>query len=547
MKLTVSFLNLLCLFFIPPAIAQVPEKQFDSLLDAQFPTGGPGAVVLLAKEGTVLYEKAFGLANIEQSLPMKTTDVFRIGSNTKQFTAVAILQLAEAGKLTLQDDITKYIRTYPTHGKKITIENLLTHTSGIANYTGLPGFNDLKRKSMTPIELVAFFKDAPMDFDPGTDFRYDNSGYILLGYIIEKITGQPYARYIRENIFQPAGMIHSFYDLPQELIPDRITGYKKAGAHYVNADFLDMSLPYAAGALLSTAGDLCRWYRTLVSGKIIGSASLQKAWSSYRLPGGRPTGYGYGWFTGNVRGRPAVKHVGVVNGFVTYTAYLPKEKITVVILSNSESTGDLNLPASELIAAALGTPYRFNSLPLHSAALQSYQGVYHTPYDGDKIIQILDGHLEFFYKGGRKQELLPYGKDSFYIPHTLISLIFERNAAGQVTGFTMNSTEMPVVGTLTSEKVFAQTSIRLSLPALDQYTGKYQFNGFVLEIERTDSTLYGKVGNDRKELVPLAQDKFIARDTDATLLFIRDTAGKIAGMTKVQNSEMNARKIELEP
>ena len=544
MRPKVSLLNFLCVFFILPAIAQVPEKQYDSMLNAQFPADGPGAVVLLAREGKVLYEKAFGLANIEQDLPMKSTDVFRIGSNTKQFTAVAILKLAEAGKLTLQDDITKYIPGYPTHGKTITIESLLTHTSGVKNYTGLPGFNDLKRKSMTPAELVGFFKDAPMDFDPGTDFRYDNSGYILLGYIIEEITGQPYAQYIRENIFQPAGMTHSFYDEPQELIPGRIAGYKKAGAHYVNADFLDMSLPYAAGSLLSTAGDLCLWYQALVSEKIISTASLEKAWSSYRLPGGRPTGYGYGWFTGNVQGSPSVKHVGVVNGFVTYAAYLPKEMITAVILSNSEATDDLDVFASELVAVALGKPYQFSNLPSKSAALKAYQGVYHTPYDGDKTIQLMDGHLEYFYKGGRKQELLSYGKDRFYIPHTLMSFDFGRNTAGQVNGFTLNSTDMPVVSTITAEKVVAEMKIQLSRAALDQLVGKYQFSGFVLEIERTGDTLYGKVGNDRKELVPFAPDKVFARDMDATLVFTRDAAGKITGMTKIQNSEMSAKKIE---
>jgi CubicO group peptidase (beta-lactamase class C family) len=323
MKSKISLTGFLCLYFSLSALCQVPEKQFDSIFHVRFPADGPGAVVLLARDSIVLYEKAFGMANLEQGLPMKMTDVFRIGSNTKQFTAVAILKLWEAGKLSLQDDITKYIPDYPTHGKAITIESLLTHTSGVKNYTGLSGFNELKRKEMTPKALVDFFKDAPMDFDPGTDFRYDNSGYILLGYIIEKITGEPYAQYIRENILQPAGMTHSFYDEPQQLIQGRISGYKKTADHYVNADFLDMSLPYAAGSLLSTAGDICQWYQALAFGRIISRGSLEKAWSSYLLPGDRPTGYGYGWFTGNVQGNSSVKHVGVVNGFVTYAAYLP--------------------------------------------------------------------------------------------------------------------------------------------------------------------------------------------------------------------------------
>src|ERR1700710_3042941 len=195
MKSKISLIGFLCLYFCLSALCQVPIKQFDTMFHKQFPDYGPGAAVLMTRDGKVLYERAFGMANLEQGLPMKMTDVFRIGSNTKQFTAVAILKLEEAGKLSLKDDITKYIPDYPTHGKKITIESLLTHTSGVKNYTGLPGFNDMKRKEMMPKALVDFFKDAPMDFDPGTDFRYDNSGYILLGYIIEKITGEPYAQY----------------------------------------------------------------------------------------------------------------------------------------------------------------------------------------------------------------------------------------------------------------------------------------------------------------------------------------------------------------
>jgi len=157
MKSKISLTGFLCLYLSLSALCQVQERHFDSIFHVRFPADGPGAVVLLARDGRVLYEKAFGMANLEQGLPMKMTDVFRIGSNTKQFTAVAILKLEEAGKLSLQDNIIKYIPDYPVHGKTITIESLLTHTSGVKNYTGLPGLNELKRKEMTPKALIDFF------------------------------------------------------------------------------------------------------------------------------------------------------------------------------------------------------------------------------------------------------------------------------------------------------------------------------------------------------------------------------------------------------
>lgn len=212
-----------------PTFAQNLPAPLDQLLQAQYKPNGSGATVLVAQKGQIIYHKAFGMANLELDVSMKTDHVFRIGSVTKQFTAAAILQLAEQGKLSLQDELIKFVPDYPTQGKRITVEHLLNHTSGIKSYTGMAEWNAaVQRKDFTPSELVDYFKNQPMDFEPGAQWKYNNSGYILLGFIIEKVSGQPYSQYVTEHFFKPLGMHNSYYGDVAPIIPNRATGYSQA-------------------------------------------------------------------------------------------------------------------------------------------------------------------------------------------------------------------------------------------------------------------------------------------------------------------------------
>jgi len=544
-----SLSALLCLFFCliitNSSVAQVNEKAFDTLLNTRFPQHAPGAVALVAKNGKIIYEKSFGLANLELNVPMSTRHVFRIGSNTKQFTATAILKLAEENKLSLQDDIARFIPDYPSSGKLITIEQLLSHTSGIKDYTGLPAFRDIKRKDLSPAELVALFKDQPMDFEPGQDFRYDNAGFVLLGYIIEKVTGQAYGKYINENFFQPLGMKNSYYDDAATIIPNRIPGYKFANGNYQNADYLSMTLPYAAGSLLTTAEDFLTWYEAIERGKVISLASVKKAQTSFILPTGRQTGFGYGWEVGNVQGSGSVKHVGIVNGFVTYSAYLPKEHIFVGIFSNSEAAGDLDMPASQMAAIALGKPYHFNKKQMTLKQLIDYAGTFDAGIQGKKLIAAQDSSLVYYSKGGGKSYLIPCGNDLFYLENSLATLRFLRNSKGRISGYQVSNTGTPVKAIATGEPVKPLYSIHLKAEALTKYIGKYAFNSnMTFEVVREGETLYGKVGQDQKEIIPYGTDKFFAKDLDALLLFHTDKNGRVTGLTKIQSTEMNAAKIE---
>ena len=324
--------------FVPNNIhAQNAEKEYDHLLNELFSTDGPGGAALVAVDGQVVYRKAFGKANLELDVNMKPNHVFRVGSITKQFTACAILKLKEDGKLSLQDDITKFIEGYPTQGYEITIEHLLTHTSGIKSFTSIDRWDaDTQKKDFTTEEMIAFFKDEPIDFPPGEKFEYNNSAYFLLGYIIEQISGMSYASYLDEAFFKPLGMKDTYLDEASKIINNRVSGYKVVDGEYKNADYINMSQVYSAGAMLSTVDDLSIWYNSLVEGKVISKESLKMAHTSFVLNNGKETGNGYGWFLGDIKGSPIFEHGGGINGFLSSSLYITNENVFVVVLSNCE-------------------------------------------------------------------------------------------------------------------------------------------------------------------------------------------------------------------
>ena len=544
----IIFRLLLCLSFIIAfqisCYGQIQLTAYDSLSKTIFPEDGPGGTVMVSKAGQILYNKAYGKADLELNVAMNTNHVFRLGSLTKQFTAICILKLAEEGRLSLKDELTKFIPDYPLNGKKITIANLLTHTSGIKNYTGLPAFNEiLKRQDLSPQQLIDMFKDQPLDFEPGSNNRYSNSGYILLGYIIEKVSGKTFGEYVRENIFVPLEMTHSYYDESTMVISDRIPGYRKRNNRYENSEFLSMTIPYAAGSLLSTTGDLLKWYTGLANGKVISKANLEQAHTSWKLPSGKETGYGFGWEIGNIQGSKAIKHNGVVNGFFTDIVYLPVERIFVSILSNYENVGDLDIPTAKLAAIALNKPYAFTEIVVQPETLQKYQAVYSNAYEGECYIRNQEGVLMYYYRGGGKTRLIPYGKDVFMLNNSLNSIQFQRDPKGAINGYEIKGTGMSSVWKK-SKAIPVTRQISLSEKILNAYTGRYLFEpNMVFEVVLKKGKLFGRVGNDQKELVPFGENKFYANDIDATIIFNLDKSGQTTGLTKIQNSEMTAKKL----
>lgn len=505
------------------------EAKIDSMFNEQYSPDGPGVAVLVTKGGKLLYRKGFGMANIELGLPMKPDYVFRIGSITKQFTACAILKLAEEGKLSLDDDLLKFIPDYPSNGHKITVENLLNHTSGIKSYTGMMQWTDeVRRKDFTPVALIDFFKNEPSDFAPDEQWRYNNSAYFLLGYIIEKVSGMSYADYVEQIFFKPLGMKNSYYGFTDKIIPNRLPGYQKNGERYENANFLSMTQPYAAGSLLSTVDDLHVWYQAVAEGKVVSRESLKKALASTMLKDGNTIGYGFGLSTGNVQGSFSYGHNGGINGFSTSSLYLPDEDIFVAILANCDCA-DLGDTDAKLAALALGKPYEWKTVAFDPAKLPEYQAVYEAKYNGERTISVKDGQLFSQVSGSRMYKLVPTGKDQFHVEESLTDLKFNRNSKGEIVAVTSTSRNEPIEWKRTDKQIKVREALDLPETILKQYVGEFMlFPEFVLVIKVENGKLTAEPTGQPKVILQAESElKFYVEEVDAHIEFVKNEAGKV--------------------
>ncbi len=276
------FLLIGCLLQVSISKAQEKLLRMEQIIQSSVTGQRFMGTVLVAQNDQVLLDKGYGYANLEWQIPDSPQAKFRLGSITKQFTAACILLLEERGKLKTDDPVKKYMPDAPAAWDKITIYNLLTHTSGIPSFTGFPDYRSTEAQPTTPEKLVARFRDKPLDFQPGEKWNYSNSGYVLLGYLVEKISGQSYKDFVQENIFKPLGMNDSGYDSNSAIILHRAYGYTPGPNGPVNAGYIDMSIPFSAGALYSTTHDLLRWEQGLFGGKLLSAASLKKMTTPFK-------------------------------------------------------------------------------------------------------------------------------------------------------------------------------------------------------------------------------------------------------------------------
>jgi CubicO group peptidase (beta-lactamase class C family) len=290
--------------------------------------------VLIAQGENILLSKGYGMANLEHDVPNTPQTKFRLGSITKQFTAMAILMLQEQGQLNVQDSVCDYVPNCPEAWQPITIHHLLTHSSGIPNLTDFPDFEEMMASGSTVSGTINTFIEKPLHFTPGTKFSYSNSGYIVLGHIIEQSVGNPsYGAYVRDNIFQSLNMTNTGYDHNSLVLSDRASGYFRIDPNTLgNADYLHMSVPHAAGALYSTVEDLYLWDRALYTEALVSQSSLDMMF----LPD--KDEYGYGWFIGTLLGRKVTAHNGGINGFATSIARFVDDDVVIIVLSNIEDT-----------------------------------------------------------------------------------------------------------------------------------------------------------------------------------------------------------------
>jgi CubicO group peptidase (beta-lactamase class C family) len=426
-KKYILFAWAICLSY--SAIPQTISEKIDTLLTAYEKVSFFNGSVLVARKGTIIFEKGYGYKNKKALLPNDPNTIFQIGSITKQFTSAIILQLKEKQKLSLQDKLSKYIPDYP-NGDQITIEHLLTHTAGVYNYTNNADF--MKNASTKPIardSLLAQFRNKPLDFKPGEKFNYSNSGYILLGYIIEKVTGRSYFQVVRDNIFRPLHMDHSGFDFTHLTSSDKATGYNPPQPQ-VPAEIVDSSASFSAGAVYTTVGDLYKWDRALYSGSMLSQSSEEAAFTPHLSK------YGYGWIIDSLYGKRVVEHAGGITGFVSFILRVPEDETCIIVLDNAPSPAQPGKMASDLYALLNGreyTPPRLHvAIQLDSAILKQYVGEYQLAPNFVITITLENGNLISRATGQGKAEIFPEKEGFFFLKIVDAQLEFIKGANNEV-------------------------------------------------------------------------------------------------------------------
>lgn len=380
--------------------------------------------VLIAQNGQVMVSKGYGMANYQYDIPNGPQTKFRIGSLTKSFTAMAVMMLQERGLLDVSDPISTYIPDYP-NGGIITIHHLLTHTSGIPDHAELPDYNRERRVYRYDIDdTIETFKNLPLEFTPGEKFQYSNSGYILLGYIIEKVSQTSYENFIGRNILQPLGMEHTGYEHTGEIIHGLAAGYTMQGSDIVNAAYRDISNAHASGALYSTAEDLYLWDRALYTESLVGRESLEKMFTPYTET------YGYGWGVVDVFDRLMLGHNGETDGYQTNITRFPNDDVCIIVLSNFEQApvGRIGI---DLAAMVFGEPYDIpkvrQEIAVDPAVLKAYTGEYELNADFHLVISVENDRLFCQPTGQPLLELHPETETSFFLGEVDAQISFVSN------------------------------------------------------------------------------------------------------------------------
>ncbi|HEX4948344.1 MAG TPA: serine hydrolase [Blastocatellia bacterium] len=427
----------LCLFivfgFVLSASAQDVNAKFDEYLTHITKQGRFTGTVLVARDGKILFSKGYGMANLEFDIPNTPQTKFRLGSITKQFTAAAILLLQERGKLSVQDPICKYIENCPKTWEPVTVHHLLTHTSGIHSYTDVGSPEEYRLMSLqkvTPAGFVDSFKSKPLDFPVGEKYRYNNSGYFILGYIIEKLSGQSYEAFLQHNIFTPLKLTNTGYDTHDRILKLRATGYADRAGKPVNSDYLDMSVPYAAGSLYSTTEDLFAWNEALFADKLLSAKSRTAMMTPDK------SNYGYGLAMNRQHNRARVSHGGGINGFNTFLARFPEEKVTIVALRNATFGISPDKICTDFAAILFGEKYEIPGTEVIAKVDPKIYDAYVGEYQLGpmKLTVTREGDRLWAQPTGQpKAELFPESETKFFLRVVDAKITFTKDESGKVT------------------------------------------------------------------------------------------------------------------
>jgi CubicO group peptidase (beta-lactamase class C family) len=534
-----------------------PPQPFDAgpvvtaILEEISSDDAPGVAVLVARDGKVLLSHGFGMADLSHDLPIKTTTKFRIGSVTKQFAAAAILKLQEEKKLSVNDKLSKFFPDYP-RGDEVTIHHLLTHTSGIKSFTSKPDFMKNVTAPASSREMIDSFKNDKFDFDPGTKMAYNNSGYFLLGAIVEKVSGKSFNDYLRDTFFEPLEMHDTGVHSSTAVLKKEATGYSYVGGTAAKAVNWDMSRAGAAGALYSTVEDLMRWNEGVFGGKVLSEESLKAAFTPVKLDSGEEPmmPYGYGWIIGEYRGLKTISHGGGLQGWLSFLTRYVDQNMTVVVLHNAmPPVPELSAnEVAELVADAFlwqemkpRPKYEIDE-SVDPTTFMAYVGRY--DFMGAVMDVALDGgQLTAQLTGQPRFPIYPLGPDKFFWKVVDAQIEFKKDDEGHVVsaqhkqgGMNFSLKRLPEV-----------KEVKVDEKTLDRYIGKYEYPGLgVLTVRRDEGKLKAQMtGQPEFEIYAKAPDVFFWKIVAAEIKFVADKDGKVEKAIHQQGGgTLEVKKIE---
>jgi len=431
-------IHLLCVINNP---AQQLSSKFEEYASSEVNAGRFSGAILIARDGKVLMSKAYGLANIENDVPNTPQTKFRIGSLTKQFTAMTILILQERQKLNVQDSICKYLPQCPETWQPITIHHLLTHTSGLPNYMYTVNLTEEERAYSPLTRDIERLRKGSLEFAPGTKFNYCNSGYVLLGHIIEKVSSKSYGDFVRDNIFEPLKMVNTGYDYNGLILKHRAEGYSLRGDTLITAPFVDMSVPFAAGGLYSTVEDLYLWDQALYTEKLISKKSLEMMFTPFKKQ------YGYGWFIDEQFKRLRISHGGRIEGYMNSIERFPQEKLTVIVMGNRDTVAagrvSRNLAAIAFGMTLSSSPVR-QAIKVDTSVYDAYLGQYEVVRNLIVTVTREETKLLAQATGYSKVEFFPESEIEFFAKQLDAQIMFVGDDSGKITHarITLNGLEM---------------------------------------------------------------------------------------------------------
>ena len=551
--------------------AQSKVEQIDQLINTYQAYGQFNGSVLISDQGKVIFKKGFGMANMEWDIPNQPNTKHRLGSITKQFTAMLILQLVAEGQLDLQEPISKYLPDYPkSTGGIITTHHLLTHTSGIPNYTSFSNFMaDESRNPYSPVDFVKKFDEKELDFAPGEKFSYSNSGYFLLGVIVEKLSGKTYEQMLQDNIFVPLGMNDTGYDNHGDILKNRATGYEKQGKNYRNSRYLDMTIPYAAGSMYSTVEDLYKWDQALYTTTLLPQEYMTMYFEPY-IPAFGKAHYAYGWGVGYAKiGKSndsiyTIGHGGGINGFNTNISRATSDKSLVVLLNNTGGA-----PLDEMTRAIRGIMYgKAYDMPKKSVADEVLTviedkgieaGIVHynkikdsEDYDlreremndigyqlmgsdkveeASKVFQLI---VETYPKSSNAYDSL--GESYMKLGNNELAI---KNYRKSIELNPNNQNGIDFLKKLGDDVSDLETEVTISETILETYIGKYELKpGFILEVTKEGNQLKAQAtGQPKFDVFPRTETEFYLKVVDAQIVFNKNEAGKVESLTLFQGGQ----------